>query len=231
MKISIYMLTMGRWDYVRKALESIEYADRFDDIEIRIDLCCQGVKPPPGFSRENYLTLALKIHEWPENIGIAAGMNRIIPDLDGDLIMKMDEDCKIVSNDFFLHVAEIHKLMPYICFSPYPVGLINNPGGVRGLSHEVIWSKDLDQYYTLRDVDHLGGFARIMPAYFAKKFILQPDLGIPGASGNEDGQISKFLNSMGIRMAYLENAIVVEHQESTLGQHARYGDTYFKGRF
>jgi hypothetical protein len=51
------------------------------------------------------------------------------------------------------------------------------------------------------------------------------------AAGREDVNFSEFCGIRGIPMYYLENALVVEHQESTLGQHARYGENYFKGRF
>jgi hypothetical protein len=126
-------------------------------------------------------------------------------------------------------VKEIARIKPDIVFSPYPVGLINNPGGPRGNRHEVIYSEVTDTYYTLRYVSHVGGFARISPS-FTKNWKFDNDL-IPGISGSEDSQFSLKCQQLNIPMAYLENAIVVEHQESTLGQHSRYGNNYFNGRF
>ena len=79
-------------------------------------------------------------------------------------------------------------------------------------------------------VHHVGGFARISPREVVKDWVLAPDL-MEGQSGNEDGQHSSRCLDENISMAYLENAIIVEHQESTLGQHKRYGEDYFGKRF
>lgn len=208
---------MGRDKYLKDALSYVPQGD----VEHYVIL--------QGCSRPNWhIPIRFKVEEWPANVGIAIGMNKILPKLTGDLIMKMDDDCKIISPNFCTHIREIASLRPDIAFSPYPVGLIRNPGGVKAISHEVIYSKELDTYYTLRYVDHLGGFARISPA-FTKEWVFDNDL-IQGQSGNEDAQFSRKCQSIGMKMAYLENAIIVEHNESTLGQHKRYPD-YFKDRF
>lgn len=217
MEISIYTFTLGRTKYL---LENTNSYTPNQNIEHHV--CFQGCTPV-------VLPQHCISHAWPENIGIASGMNKILPLLKGDIIMKMDDDCKIISSNFFTHVKEIAKLKPNIVFSPYPVGLINNPGGIRGNRHEVIYSQELDTYYTLRYVDHVGGFARLSPG-FTKHWKFEHDL-MDNASGNEDIQFSRKCNQEQIPMAYLENAIIVEHQESTLGQHKRYGKEYFKGRF
>lgn len=179
--------------------------------------------------REDYYEI--EIVEFPKNIGIACGINEIIPKLTADTIIKMDDDCKIISEAFFLHIMAIRKLCPNLVFSPFPVGLINNLGGPRCMSERrVVYSDDTDTYYTFRPVRHVGGFARVTPLQILKGCKFKPDLQ-EGISGNEDGQFSEYCISNSVEMAYLENAIIVEHNESTLGQHARYGETYFKGRF
>ncbi len=214
---------MGRWKYLYDLISSTPY-----DKDVEHFIIYQGVTPPEDMI--NYTKMCkIKNVFLEKNIGIAAAMNHIFPQLSGDIIMKLDEDAKIISPIFFKHVREINKLNPDLVFSPYPVGLINNPGGVPSKNHSVIYSKDLNQYYTLRHVNHIGGFARISPK-FTTNWRFDNDL-IPGISGNEDSQHSQKCLSGGIPMAYLENAIIVEHNESSLGQHARYGEAYFKGRF
>jgi hypothetical protein len=227
MKIAIFMFTMGRWDYVNRALRSIRNEGNMLANNIHLHLCCQGVDPDYHIDKSSWIT----IHKWDKNIGIAAGMNKVIPQIDADIVMKMDEDCRLISNNFFDYITDISITNPDLVYSPYPVGLINNPGGVKGIRHETAYSDYMRIWYTYRIVDHVGGFARIMPGKFVKAMLpLQDDLGIPGASGNEDIQVSTFCKQNGIKMAYLENAIVVEHQESTLGQHKRYPE-HFKDRF
>ena len=226
--ISIYTFTLGRDYYLKNLVNSIETLGGHSDYEHHI--CFQGVEP----SKEIKFFLEhkpnVKVHEWVENIGIAEGMNKIIPQLKGDLIIKMDDDCVIRSGQFFKHTEEVSKLFPKTIFSPYPVGLINNPGGPRGHGHVVKYSEDTKTWYTLRMVHHVGGFARVSPREIVKDWVLAPDL-IEGQSGNEDGQHSSRCLDENIPMAYLENAIIVEHQESTLGQHKRYGENYFGKRF
>lgn len=227
MKISIYTFTMGRDYYLNNLLNSI-YLTHPGIIEIEHHICFQGVIPSKRYDEHWSRLPGIITHVWEENVGIAEGMNRVLPELDGDLIMKMDDDCKIVSNNFWQHIEEIARLKSNVVFSPYPVGLIRNPGGPSAISHEVIYSDSLDTFYTLRYVNHVGGFARISPGY-TKNWKFNSDL-ISGVSGNEDVQFSNMCGLQKIKMAYLENAIIVEHQESTLGQHERYKE-YFKDRF
>jgi len=227
MNIAIYTFTLGRWEYLRKAIDSVNEASKGSNHSIKHFIYSQGVPFPSDLVKSNHIEA---LETWDMNYGIAEGMNRVIKTFtSADLVMKMDDDCKIVSSNFFDHIAEIHTLMPNMVFSPYPVGLIRNPGGPPGKRHEVKYSKSLDTYYTFRYVDHIGGFARIAPYNLVKNWEYVPDLFL-GASGNEDGQHSSKCIQNSIPMTYLENAIIVEHQESTLGQHERYKN-YFKGRF
>ena len=225
--ISIYTLTLGREYYLKQLVTSIEDLGGAGNYEHHI--CFQGVKPSSDLAR--FLDKPrITTHLWEDNVGIAEGMNKIIPLLHGDIILKMDDDCVLRSTNFFKHVEEVHRLHPNIVFSPYPVGLINNPGGPKGHAHVVSYGENTDTYYTLRFVNHIGGFARISPSARVKNWTFTGDL-IKGQSGNEDGQHSKKCIESRIGMAYLENALIVEHQESTLGQHERYGEKYFKDRF
>jgi len=231
MDISIITFyTGGREVYLARAITSvIESLDK-DSCNIEHHIIGQGCSLPQSiqhlirWSRD--LPIEFIIHEWPQNIGIGAGLNKIIPECKGKLIFKMDDDCRIVSDYFFDYAYKIHEKFPNSVFSPYPVGLINNPGGPRGHKHSV-WD---DGYivWTKRHVTHVGGFARFAPASIMKNFQFQPDL-IKGISGNEDGQFSAHCNANGTDLFYLENGLIVEHQESTLGQITRYPE-YFKDR-
>lgn len=224
--ISVYTMTLGGRDhYLKKLMYAI--ANNCNGIEIDWTLILQGD-----------ITVDLPLHTLPfkttvihnkENKGIALTMNQVIPTLKGDIIIKMDDDALPQSSDFFKHILAVHDLMPTLVFSPYPVGLINNPGGVLSNNRRVMYSQTTDTYYTLRFVNHIGGFCRVSPKNVVKDWVLSADL-IKGASGNEDSQHSNLCIYNNIPMAYLENSIIVEHQESTLGQHERYKE-YFRGRF
>lgn len=238
MDISIITFTMGGRDrYLAQCMDSI-----YDDIcgqlirnenKIEHHVVLQGIHTDAIQCVLNYFDSTqecykLIVHEWPENIGIGAGLNKIIPQCTAPLIMKMDDDCKIVSKDFFESATRIHNRFPNSVFSPFPVGLIRSLGGVPGFKHSVWYDKHNNRYYTKRHVSHVGGFARFAPANIMRNFKFAPDL-IPGQSGNEDGQFSSYCGANNIEMFYLENDMVVEHNESGFGQILRYPE-YFTGR-
>ncbi|RLB83745.1 MAG: hypothetical protein DRH17_00905 [Deltaproteobacteria bacterium] len=225
--ISIFTFTLGRELYLKRLIESIQKLGGDADFEHHI--CFQGVKPSE--SMRSYLqTLSesypLTLHLWDQNYGTGEGINRIIPYLKGELVIKLDEDAIVRSPNFFSHINAIHELVPNAVFSPYPVGLIDNPGGNVGgqkprLGHFVRYSHKMDTYYTFRRTHHVGGFARIAPAEIVRNFQWPNDLN-QGPSGCEDANFSRFCREATIPMLYLENALIVEHQESTLGQSHRY---------
>lgn len=235
--ISIITFTLGgRPKYLINCLDSVFndiVTDVYNEIKIEHHLVFQGgaglfevesfIK---YFNQTEYYTL--HVHEWPQNIGIGAGLNAIIPQCKGELIFKMDDDCKIISDNFFEKAMVIYRRFPNGCFSGYPVGLTGNAGGPRGFKHSIWNDKQNNQIYTRRHVNHLGGFARFSPKNIIEKFTFPNDL-IPGISGTEDGDFSNYCNYNNIEMFYLENGLVVEHSEATPGQVVRYPE-YFNGR-
>lgn len=231
--ISVITFTIGGRDkYLEQAICSVveDLLNAYENIKVEYHIVFQGCKRPQYvydvIANEIQYRQVLKLycHDWPENIGIAAGLNKIIPECKGNLIFKMDDDCKIVSNHLFENARLIHKAFPTAIFSPFPISLVNNPAGPPGYKRALYYDKKSDSYFQLRLVNHVGGFARFWPK---NDFVFQPDL-IPGMSGNEDGQLSQWANSEGIPMFYVESNMVVEHNEG-LGQQIRYPE-YFKNR-
>lgn len=235
--ISIITFTLGGRDkYLIKCLDSV-YDDIHEQLiynenKIEHHLIFQGCSSKSLESTLLYFKESpcykLIVHEWPQNIGIGAGLNKIIPQCNGNLIFKMDDDCKIVSGDFFERVMALHTRFPNSVFSPFPVGLINSLGGVRGTTHKLWHDKNTDIIWTKRIVNHIGGFARFAPKHIIQNFSFPNDL-ISGISGTEDGDFSSYCNTKGIEMFYLEDGLIVSHQESTLGQALRYPE-YFSSR-
>ena len=227
--ISVYTLTMGRELYLERLLESISLLGGSEPYEHYI--VWQGVKPSESFLKTiSEQHSHVKMIYRDSNEGIAAAMNFVLPKLKGDIIIKLDDDAIVRSPNFFNHVRELHTMFPNLVFSPFPVGLINNLGGPNSDQRRVAYGEGTDTYYTLRLVNHIGGFSRVSPANPTASWTFSHDKS-DVASGSEDGQHSNKCMHQGIPMAYLENALIVEHQESTLGQHARYGQEYFGNRF
>lgn len=231
--IDLYTFYLGgRPKYLQRCIDSISTAVMQTDSEIVHHICLQGCKLEPHIYIPRIGNYTINIHHWESNIGIGLGINKIKSEFKYPYCMKIDDDCLIHSSFFFNHVKELNEQLVGCVYSPYPVGLINNPGGVHSnpKQHSVIYSDKTDTWYTLRRVPHVGGFARISPTQLIVDCEFLEDLS-QTQSGNEDGVFSNFCNSRNIPMYYLENALVVEHQESTIGQHKRYGTEYFGKRF
>jgi hypothetical protein len=224
--ISVYTFTLGREFYLNRLINSIIETGDSEKIDEQY-IIFQGCKASQSFL--NSIPKNINIIEWEENVGAGEGNNRILKKLSGNLIIKLDDDALIHSKRYFTHAEEIDSILN--CpFSPYPVGLINNPGGVPSKEHFVNYGEKTDTYYTFRKVSHIGGFARICQKSIVDKITWKYDYSLTN-SGHEDIFFSSFCNTHNIPMYYLENAMVVEHQESTLGQHERYKNYFKNGRF
>lgn len=160
----------------------------------------------------------------PQKLSVGEVLNNETRYFKSPYTLKLDDDAVIRSPDFFKHAQEVINLNNEPVFSPFPVGLINNLGGPSSIGRQVKHSRDLDTYYTQRKVSQVGGFARFSPTKLLQSAKFTD-------SHNEDQEFSEFCRQKNIEMFYLENTLIVEHQESTLGQHERYGENYFKGRF
>lgn len=228
MKISIVTFTLGSRDhYLDQCIRSVLFQEDAPKYEHHIIF--QGAKNNFHISKTRFMEEhGCVFHEWPENIGIGAGLNKILPECSGELILKMDDDCRLITQSLLSQAYDIYKRFPNSVFSPYPVGLIRNPGGPPGSRYSIWHKKESDVFYTRRHVSHVGGFARFSPASIIKNFKFAADLSA-GQSGTEDGQFSEHCRSNGVDMFYLENELIVEHNESGLGQIARYKD-YFASR-
>jgi len=225
--ISIFTNTLGREFYLKKGLKAIE--KQLINIDFEHHIIFSGTNPSNNFvdffnSLDKNYRSKIKIETTNEVASIGKNLNHATANSKHELFLKLDDDAEILTNNFFEHIIEINKLKPNSVFSPFPIGLINNLGGVKGMSHEVIYSENMDTYYTLRKTDHVGGFCRICPTNLIKEINFSD-------SHNEDTEFSSAARSKNIEIFYLENSIAVEHMESTLGQHKRYGNDYFKGRF
>jgi GT2 family glycosyltransferase len=230
--IDIVTFSTNRLYYLKKCIESIVYCknDISNGVRVTHHVIFQGFRPTEEELSELARYNPPNYHFWRQNIGIGAGLNRILAELGGDLIIKFDEDAKFLTYDSLETLWKIHKAYPDSVFSPFVIGLQNNLGGVPGYAHEAYHDQEYDEYYMLRKVRHIGGIARCVPKAIYDGFTFKDDLDLSGrTSGDEDGQFSSYCMSSGIPMFYMDTKVVVEHQEGTLCQKLRYPD-YYKDR-
>jgi len=233
MKVDIITFSMGRYKYLMECIKSVAHSMEYDeDFIITHHVVFQGVNPPDEFYKEvRRYGRNVNYHYFKENIGIGAGLNRILDQINGDLIIKVDEDAKFLTYGALEELIKIHQAYPDRVFSPFVIGLQNNLGGVPGYTHEHYYDEEEDSYYMLRMVNHIGGIARCVPKKIYDRFRFLDDLDHSGVtSGNEDGQFSTWCKQQGIKMMYMDTHAVVEHQEGTLCQKMRYPEYFEKRR-
>lgn len=234
MKISIYTVTMGRELYLKRLVSSVVKNLRKEhevihhiafngyerSNEIHEWLLEQLSSTLTFLGEKNYNII---LQTWPNRCAAGEANNNLISkfDLNTELCIKADDDCVWVSDNFLDHVIEVYRLLGPASFSPFPVGLINNLAGPPGKNRYVLYGENTDTYYTFREVDHIGGFGRITPYDILKEYKWD------NKSNGEDVDFSRFCQKQNIPMFYLENALIIEHSESTIGQFERYGGEYF----
>jgi len=237
MKFEILTVTMGREYYLKKLINSV-VRNLGPEHEVIHHIAFNGY-PLSGEMKEWMMNECKKVltflpeksynilvYQWQDKVAAGEANNRLIGEMnpESDLCIKADDDCEWVSSHYLDHAAEASKLFGMnAIISPFPVGLINNLAGPPAKDRFVLWGENTSTYYTFREVNHIGGFARISPMKWTKAYKWH------NLSNGEDVDFSHFCQQQNIPMFYLENSLIVEHQESTMGQHERY-EEYFHNK-
>jgi hypothetical protein len=222
--IKIFTLTMGgpmRELYLKNLIFSMEAARRWDwtrGARVSWIVYFQGATPSDELQ---HLMAARDIHRvlWPENVGRAIGQQLALADIgDADIILRTDDDARILERNFLSECAYILDLVPDAFIHAFPVGLTSNVGGCRGSGPRLVMQHPVSNVvYTLRNVPRMGGLARAATPETWRKIPWYDDLG-KGAAHIESLQLAKACAKQGIKQYYAENRWVVEHQDSTDGQ-------------
>ncbi len=145
-----------------------------------------------------------------KNVGIGRATNEITSYMkDYDYIVKIDNDCEIISDDILFHLTYLSQLFndTYI-LSPRVDGLNNEMPRFTYVNLEgMVFAK----------VDHIGGIFNFSPTKF-----YQYKLNEGFISRGSDIDFSSHVG----RCAYIEN-LVVKHMDTTKGQIQKYPE-YFK---
>lgn len=222
MNITIFTATLGREKYVKKLIESVINSTNWTEHSFFHYIVYQG-EPTKEF--QDYVQnvpykLQVNINKDKKK-SIGKLLEEFKPICNSDILWKLDDDALLYGENAFDHIEQLYKLYDLAIFSPYPVGFIEHLGGAKSRSHVTVYSKQMDTYYTLRISGHIPGFARIMPVKLFKQIDFTD-------RHNEDVECSNWCLSNEVPMFTLENTLIVEHQETILGQYHRYGEDYMK---
>ena len=156
-----------------------------------------------------------------KNFGISKASNQALEMIgkDYDLILKVDNDCLFLSNNWLKDIVDLYERQKRIIVAPRVEGLRDNPGGVPREGYFYIGN------HFLGSAPHLGGICIVAPKEVYKDFRWEED---DFLHGEQDYIFSQYALSQGHMLTYLENHIV-EHMEGTSVQEKRYPE-YFEQR-
>lgn len=212
--LDIFTICTGREDYLAEQFQMLKAHRGVFRNHIFV---CNGYRPSEQTARW-LRRLGSVVHRFDERLPVGACIEGLKHHFTAEHTMKLDDDALPLGERFFDHLHALRELLPRHVFSPFPIGLLGNRGGpaiTPGREHDVLYSASTKTYYTLRPVRHVGGFARIAPSSFYRDFAFN----IEGHS--EDAEFSSAMNKRGVSMVYVENAFVVDHAETSLGQKKR----------
>lgn len=217
LKVAVYSLTKDRLDYTKACFTSLREKAGYAFDHFIID---NGSVDKTTMWLAEYGPKYLQVNE--SNEGISKASNDAVKEIlkgDYDIIIKYDNDCLSLSDDWIKEIVEVYKRWGVMCLSPYPEGLRDNPGGPPRINHWRVAE------HMIGLTNHIGGLCHIAPrkAYEHFKWDNESPL-----HGMQDLELSNWLTKNGYIQGYIED-LKIEHYEGTEAQHARY-PKYFQLR-
>jgi len=160
-----------------------------------------------------------------KNRGVAGGWNDAVKMIkssgDYDIIIKVDNDCEVLSEGWLEAMVELFERNQTIILSPYIEGLDGSPGGVlrARLSGESPYLMINDK--VLGFVPNIGGIVFATPIRLFDEWTFDETY-----EGNKDYLLCQYARSKGYSIFYMEEYRAV-HQHGSEGQKEVYPE-YFK---
>jgi glycosyltransferase involved in cell wall biosynthesis len=217
-KIAVYTLTMNRLEYTKDCFKSLK-----DKAGVQFDhfVIDQGSKDGTvEWLEEEYKPY--KLIKFSTNMGISIGSNKAIEEIlknNYDIIVKYDNDCFSITEEWLKEIVRLYKTNHMVCWSPYPEGLKDNPGGAPRLGYNTVLN------HLIGTTNHLGGFCHVSPVSVAKRYKWDESQPLHGM---QDLELSNWLSKNMYGMCYVED-LKVEHYKGTAQQHLDY-PKYFENR-
>ena len=226
-RVAIFTLTYGRLDYTKKMFQSLKDSTDMDFDWYVFD---QG----SGDGTEEWL-YELKqnegqpryIHLNGSNVGISKASNHLLDKIeattvllpkDYQIVIKVDNDAQFLTKGWLSTVKDLWKRNHMLYMSPYPEGLVNNPGGAPRVGYGYVGP------YMTEVTEHIGGLCAAIDSHAYKDFRWNDQF----KHGNQDWEASSFFRTVGYMPCYI-SIHRVYHQDTTVGQAKKYPE-YFERR-
>lgn len=226
MKIAIYTLTRDRLEYTQRSFESLRqkageavFYQHFVVDNGSQDGTAEWLLQAPVLAGVKFL---------PENVGISAASNMALEmifkaDPGVDLVIKMDNDCLVQSENLLGQVVEIYQdcrdrsFGSKFVLSPKVNGIVRQPN--RGRETQLAGRR-------IGLTAIVGGLFHIVPAFVYKQYRYPAELAY--AHGQDD-HFCGWVKRRGGEVGYIEG-LEVEHMDGTDAQAKKY-PAYFERKW
>lgn len=220
MRVAIYTLTRERLDYTKHCFALLKEKAGIEYDHFIVDNGSEdGTREWLSGQRFKQVILL------PQNVGISVASNMALKNIYNagpyDFIVKMDNDCEIVTNDILLKITNIssHAIGEgkYYVLSPRVEGLYRQP---KRYDYTTIngWKIGLTGI--------VGGLFHVVPYLVMQHFYYPENLAF---ARGQDETFCEWANKSGFKTGYVED-IQVNHYETTRGQAERYPE-YFERKY
>ena len=222
-RVAIFTLSYDRVDYTKKMAESMKKSTKYPfDWFVWDNGSKDGSVKWLVDNALKYNIVGLETHD--KNVGISKASNGLIEMILGrkenryDLIIKVDNDCEFLTFGWLETIVDLWKRNHLLYVTPYPEGLVQNPGGAPRVGYSYIGP------YFVEVSFHLSGLCAAIDAKAYGDFRWQDRF----LHGNQDREASIAFGKKRYMPCYLPLHRVL-HMDTTTGQHKKY-PKYFKRR-
>lgn len=217
MKVAVYTLCRDRLFYTKRCFRSLWQNAGYPVDHFVIDNgSTDGTVEWLYSNAKRFKKIVLE----PDNTGISYASNMAL-DIIGDnydLIVKMDNDCEIVTANLVAEMVRVFKDAPRpMMLSPKVEGINRQPRRAYTLTVGG---------YEIGRTGIVGGLCHWLPAATYQRYRYPVDL--PKAWGQDD-HLCDWLYKQGIEMGYVE-ALTVNHADGTDGQAQRFPEYFERKR-
>jgi glycosyltransferase involved in cell wall biosynthesis len=218
--IAIYTITYDRVEYTREMWETLQESTMcpFDWYVWDNGSTDQTREFLSGALNNNG---EMEVTYSPDNKGLTIASNALLDRImsqNYQIVIKVDNDAKFLTKGWLDEIVELWKCNHMLYMSPYPEGLVANPGGAPRVGTAFIGD-------TLVEVTmHIGGFVAAVDARAYQDFRFSDQF----LHGNQDSEASKAFRDLGYMPCYIPKHRVL-HNDSTAGQVKKY-PKYFERR-
>jgi len=215
-KVAIFTITYDRLDYTKRMFKSLTKSTEYPWDWFVHD---NGSKDKTLDFLEGK-TKGLSFSS--ENSGLTAASNNLIDKIfntgNYQIIIKADNDCEFMTHGWLETQIDLWKMNHLLYMSPYPEGMVDNPGGAPRIGYSTIGPYFIEVAY------HLSGLCAMIDAKAYKNFRWKDKF----LHGNQDREASIAFGKLRYMPCHVPLHRVM-HQQTTAGQHKKY-PAYFKRR-